>query len=246
MAKLSEIIPHLVLGGAGWSAQITSEDPDTLPVLETIIGALDLGIRAFDTSPYYHPSEILLGKAFSHPKLLSRYKRPDFIIMTKCGRIASEDFDYSKSWVKKSVTRSLDRFQTDYLDVVFCHDVEYVTEEEVFEAVGTLFDLQKEGKIRYVGISGYPPLLLAELAAKIRNKFGRSLDCVQSYCHFNMINTTLYTKYLPEFKKAGVDCVFNASPLSMGLLRSGGVPIGIYLSIHTFSVPLHLPFFFFF
>lgn len=231
MTRLSEVIPHLVLGGAGWSSQI-SNDPDSMPVLDTIIGALDLGIRAFDTSPYYHPSEILLGKAFSHPQLLAKYKRSDFILMTKCGRIAAEEFDYSRQWVGKSVERSLDRFQTDYLDVVFCHDVEYVTEEEVFEAVGTLLELKEKGKIRYVGISGYPLPLLAQLAAKIRDKFGRPVDCIQSYCHFTIMNTTLYTKHLPEFIKAGVDCVFNASPLSMGLLRAGGVPVGKLGSWH--------------
>src|SRR4051812_3185355 len=122
--KLSSIIPRLVIGGSSWSNQLV-HDPHSLPVRSTILRALDLGFRAFDTSPYYGPSESLLGDAFSQPSLLEKHARDTFIIMTKCGRIKADEFDYSPSWIQKSVTRSLERFQTEYLDVVFCHDVEF-------------------------------------------------------------------------------------------------------------------------
>ena len=51
--------------------------------------------------------------------------------MTKCGRFGVEKsaFDYSPKSIRRSVERSLKRLNTDYLDVVYLHDVEFVAEE---------------------------------------------------------------------------------------------------------------------
>jgi aryl-alcohol dehydrogenase-like predicted oxidoreductase len=59
---LSQILPPLVLGGAGFSYQ-THPDPKSLPVRDVIKRAFDHGLRAIDTAPYYEPSEQLLGEA---------------------------------------------------------------------------------------------------------------------------------------------------------------------------------------
>ncbi|KAF3930883.1 hypothetical protein ABW19_dt0204925 [Dactylella cylindrospora] len=216
---------RVVLGGAGWSRQIVT-DPTSKPVLQTILHALSLGIRAFDTSPYYDPSEILLGAAFSDPALTSLYPRDELLLMTKCGRITANQFDYSPPAIRASIERSLTRFSTSYLDVVFAHDVEFVELEEAVEAVKTLFEMKDEGLIRCVGISGYPPAMLGDIAVEIRNRLGRSVDVVQTYCHMNIQNTGLEKSLGKLYGDAGVGIVLNASPLCMGLLRKGGVPIG--------------------
>ncbi|EPS42245.1 hypothetical protein H072_3781 [Dactylellina haptotyla CBS 200.50] len=216
---------RVVLGGAGWSRQIVT-DPTSKPVLQTILHALSLGIRAFDTSPYYDPSEILLGAAFSDPALTSKYPRSDLLLLTKCGRITANDFDYSPAAIRASVRRSLDRFSTTYLDVVFTHDVEFVSREEALGAVKTLFEMRDEGYIKHVGISGYPPAVLADIAVEIRQKLGKPVDVVQTYCHMNIQNTTLQRSLGRFYGDAGVGIVLNASPICMGLLRKGGVPIG--------------------
>ncbi|KAK6509150.1 hypothetical protein TWF481_003913 [Arthrobotrys musiformis] len=216
---------RVVLGGAGWSRQIVT-DPTSKPVLETILHALSLGIRAFDTSPYYDPSEILLGAAFSDPALTTLYPRSDLLLMTKCGRITSNKFDYSPPAIRASVLRSLDRFSTSYLDVVFTHDVEFVSRSEALGAVRTLFEMKDEGLIRHVGISGYPPAVLADIAVEIRETLGRAVDVVQTYCHMNIQNTSLGKSLGRLYGEGGVGIVLNASPLCMGLLRKGGVPIG--------------------
>ena len=135
-------------------------------------------------------------------------------------------FDYSPEWVRYSVNRSCKRLRTDYLDVVFCHDVEFVSPPEVLAAVQELRCLRDQGLIRYVGISGYPVKVLCELAEMILEKTGQPLDIIQSYSNFNIQNTRLFSDGLDRFVAAGVDVVLNASPLSMGLLRSTGVPIG--------------------
>ncbi|THX30183.1 Aldo/keto reductase [Aureobasidium pullulans] len=143
----SEITP-IVMGGAAWSHQL-NHDAETRPVIPVILNAFDHGIRTIDTSPYYEPSEKILGKALADPQISALYKREDYFLMTKVGRIASEEFDYSPSWIRESVQRSLRRFQTGYLDVVFCHDVEFISDAGVVEAVRTLWEFVEQGKIRY-------------------------------------------------------------------------------------------------
>ncbi|KAG9588687.1 Aldo/keto reductase, partial [Aureobasidium melanogenum] len=117
----SEITP-IVMGGAAWSHQL-NPDAKTRPIIPVILKAFEQGIRTIDTSPYYEPSEKILGKALADPSIADKYSREDYFLMTKVGRIASEQFNYSPAWVRESVERSLQRFQTGYLDVVFCHDV---------------------------------------------------------------------------------------------------------------------------
>jgi D-arabinose 1-dehydrogenase len=228
---LSSIASKVVLGGAGFSTQL-HPDPTSLPVREIIKHALNLGFRTFDTSPYYGPSEWLLGDAFSHPDVVSKYSRSEIILMTKVGRIAALEFNYSPEWIRFSVNRSLERFRTSYLDVVFCHDIEYVTDDEAVTAVGVLFDLAQEGKVHYVGISGYSLDKLVRVANMAREKYGRPLDAVQNWAQLTLQNTRLQTEGLELFQDAGVDCVFNSSPLCIGLLRDGGVPVGSLGDFH--------------
>jgi Aldo/keto reductase family len=158
------------------------------------------GIRAFDTSPYYDNSEIILGDAL---QALSReFPRRAYQLLTKVGRYGptTADFDYSRDAVRRSVRRSLRRLHTPYLDVVYVHDIEFVAtcvapraqgnhaaalgdeaaayglaeldelddssesglageesagdDERVLEAISALRELQAEGLIRHVGISG--------------------------------------------------------------------------------------------
>jgi len=89
------------------------------------------GIRAFDTSPYYGPSEIVLGGVLK--ALKDELPRETYKLITKCGRYGPTlaDFDYSPSTIQRSVRKSLERLDTTYLDVVYLHDVEMVAEEVV-------------------------------------------------------------------------------------------------------------------
>ncbi|OBT54091.1 hypothetical protein VE04_06256 [Pseudogymnoascus sp. 24MN13] len=228
---LSQILPPLILGGAGFSYQV-HPNPNPTQVREVLRCAFDAGLRAIDTSAYYEPSEQLLGAALSDPEIASQYPRQEYILMTKVGRITTYEFDYSSSWVRKSITRSLQRLNTPYLDVVFCHDVEYVTEEDALQAVGTLLEFVQAGTVRYIGVSGYRIDLLVNLARKVKERYGRPLDVVQNWAQMNLQNNRLEKEGLQEFKAAGVSCVCNASPLSVGLLRASPVPVGALGDFH--------------
>lgn len=215
----------LVMGGAGFSYQLHA-DPHSLPIVKTIETALDLGIRAFDTSPYYEPSEQLMGAAFQHPDIASRYKREDLVLMTKVGRIKENLFNYSPEWVRESVRRSLDRFGTSYLDVVFCHDIEFVSKAEAVQAVGILFEFAQTGAIQHVGISGYDIDVLVDVANEVRNTYNRPVDVVQNWAQLTLQNTRLEQYGFAAFRDLGVKAVCCSSPLATGLLRDGGVPVG--------------------
>ena len=218
---LSAVLPPLILGTATFNHQYNST-PESLPTTTIVHSALISGIRGFDTSPYYGPAESLLGRALHNAPI----PRDQYILQTKCGRINADTFDYSPAWIRRSVARSLERLGTSYLDVVFCHDVEFVDPDEVVAAVRTLRELKDEGKIRYVGISGYPVPVLTDLAERIKSETGEPLDAVMSYAHYTLQNTALVTRDLERFVDAGVGCVMNGSPLGMGLLRGEGVPVG--------------------
>ena len=122
---LSSVLPPLIFGTATFNSQY-NKDPYALDTNGLVEQALRHGVRAFDTSPYYGPSEELLGQALSTSYVKEHFPRDQYFLLTKCGRIAGDEFDYSAAWVRQSVARSLQRLNTSYLDVVYCHDVEFV------------------------------------------------------------------------------------------------------------------------
>lgn len=216
-----EQLPPLVVGGAVFNTQYT-EDPDSLPISQILDEAFSRGYTALDTSPYYGSSEELIGSALD--SLKEKWPREKYFICTKAGRIQLEDFDYSRSHVRKSVLRSLKRLRTSYLDLVYMHDVEFVTEEETIEALRELVQLKKEGLIHYLGITGYPVDYLYHIALLCNTKYVLEigpLDAILSYCHGCIQNTRLFDMYNVFFDKTLVLKLLNGSILSMSLLRSG-------------------------
>ncbi|KAI1204331.1 Aldo/keto reductase [Annulohypoxylon truncatum] len=222
---LHDSIPPLILGTATFNTQYVP-NPFDLPALSIVSRALELGVRAFDTSPYYGPSECILGDALAHPSVTQKHPRSSYFLVTKAGRIASDVFDYSPAWIRSSVMRSLERLHTSYLDLVYMHDVEFVSPSEVLVAVLELRRLRSEGIVRYVGISGYPVETLCTLSEMVSRETGEPLDAVLSYGHYTVQNTTLGADAMSRFGRAGVDVVLNASMLGMGLLTTRGADAG--------------------
>ncbi|CAK7244828.1 MAG: hypothetical protein STHCBS139747_006374 [Sporothrix thermara] len=227
----SKSLPCLVLGGAGFSFQ-THQDPESLPVASIVRKAFDHGLLVIDTSPLYEPSEQLLGQALIDPAITDRYVRADYVLMTKAGRTGPDTYDYSPAWVDASVRRSLARLHTTYLDVVFCHDMEAVTDNDVLAAVDALRKLVDEGLVRHIGLSSYRLDLLSRRSQLVRDHFskqgGPAIDVVQTWGQLTLQNSRLETQAegLAGLRAAGVTHVFSSSPLGMGLLRKEGVPLG--------------------
>jgi L-galactose dehydrogenase len=175
--------------------------------------AIDHGINFFDTSPYYGRtlSEERLGKA-----LLG--KRDKVVLCTKCGRYGKESFDFSASRVMTSIDESLRRLRTDHVDMLIAHDIEFGDPEQVIsETIPAMRKLQAAGKTRFIGISGLPLELLAEVAK------GALVDFILSYCHYNLMIRDLDRVLTPVAAANHIGLV-NASPLHMGMLTPAGPP----------------------
>lgn len=122
-------------------------DEQCLHLLKT---AKECGINLLDTAPAYGTSEERLGTFLKN-------QRHEWIISTKVGEEfanGESQFDFSKTAVKKSIERSLQRLQTDYLDIVLVHsnglDEKIIQDDEIFL---TLNELKSAGLIRAFGMS---------------------------------------------------------------------------------------------
>ncbi|MFC0329135.1 aldo/keto reductase [Paenibacillus sepulcri] len=181
--------------------------------IRTVHAAIDAGINYIDVSPYYGltKAETVLGKA------IRQLPRDRFLLSTKAGRYGVDTFDFSAKRIRESLEESLQRLNTDYVDMLFLHDMEFESLDVIVEeGIPELNRLKEQGKIRYAGISGLP----LDIFPMTIDRAG--VDVILSYCHYSLNDTTLLGQ-LPYLEQHSVGVV-NASPLSMGLLSSRGVP----------------------
>lgn len=177
--------------------------------------AIEQGMNLIDTSPYYGGgrSEEVIGKG------LAGGWRDRAILATKCGRIAKDRFDFSAAAIKASCETSLRLLGTDHVDILQAHDIEFEQDlDRVFdETFKALEDLKRQGKCRFIGMTGYPIGLL------IRAIETCSLDVVISYCHATLLDRTMLDRLEPVARRRGTG-IINASPMSMGILTMAGPP----------------------
>jgi len=133
------------------------KDPEAENILRK---AMDTGMNYFDTADLYNKgqNEMMLGRAF-------RDKRKEVILATKVGNQwrndgSGWDWNPSKKYILSSIDESLERLQTDYIDVYQLHGG---TMEDPIDDVIEAFELLKSaGKIRYYGISSIRPNVIRE------------------------------------------------------------------------------------
>ncbi len=188
-------------------------DIDNSEGTRAIHAAIEAGINFFDTSPYYgHTlSEARLGEAL-------RGKRDQLILATKGGRFdkpMESGFDYSYPSIMKMCEESLQRLQTDYLDVYQLHDIEFGERKILEEGIRALKELKKQGKVRFIGVTGFAVGQLQEVVD------AHDLDVTLSYCHGNLLNNTMNDQLVPTVKAKGVGLI-NASVTHMGILTHQG------------------------
>jgi L-galactose dehydrogenase len=189
---------------------------DEAAAFELVRTALERGVNYFDTSPYYGRglSERRLGNAL-------RGVRDQAIISTKAGRYDRDypdGFDFSRSRIEASIDESLGRLQTDYIDIVYLHDIEFAERNQVFdEALPALRDARDRGKVRLIGVAAFPLDVLADVV--------RSSDAevALSYCHADFLDQGAVDDLVPLANEHGCSIV-TASPFHMGLLSSMGPP----------------------
>ncbi|AMJ66660.1 aldo/keto reductase [Hymenobacter sp. PAMC 26628] len=165
-------IAPLVLGGNvfGW----TADEKTSFAVLDAFVAG---GGNTIDTADVYSAwapghagggqSETVIGKW-----LAQRGRRDDVLIFTKVGmELGPDKKGLSKAYIKRAVEASLQRLQTDYIDLYQSHkDDESLPVAEPLEAYA---ELLKEGKIRAIGASNFKPARLQAALDAAKNGLPR-------------------------------------------------------------------------
>ena len=186
---------------------------DVGEALRSVRVALDEGMDFIDTSPFYGRgmSEVLLGVA------LRDVPRESYTLCSKLGRYSGTHFDFSAKRVAESIDVSLERMKTDHLDVILCHDIEFVDMRQIVdETLPAVRRAQQQGKVKFVGISGYPMHVFRWVLERA------PLDVVLSYNHYTLQNTMLAD--LVPFLKGKRVGIMNAAPFSARLLTDAPLP----------------------
>lgn len=201
--KLSEI------GLGGW---LTFGNVANATTGRELIGtAFDSGINFFDTANVYATGacESMWGE------LLGQHTRSSYVLATKVYFPMGDgpnDQGLSRKHIMEQCEASLDRLQTDYIDLYQCH--RYDDETPLEETIRAMDDLIRQGKILYWGFSCWP-------ADKIRKTLkicgDRYYAPVSSQPHYNMLMRDVEKEVLPVCREHGIGQVV-FSPLEQGIL----------------------------
>lgn len=142
------------VGFGAWAASGSDvwNGTDDEESIKAIQAAVDLGVTFFDVAPVYglgHAEEIL-GKALGN-------NRNKVIVASKCGLVWDDNLNVTNNLTPESLDQEIDdslrRLNTDYIDIYQIHWPDPNTPIE--ETIVKLLDIQKSGKIRYIGVSNF-------------------------------------------------------------------------------------------
>lgn len=156
------------LRGAPRGRDITPQQAETI-----LNAALDAGINYIDTSIDYGQSEELIGRFIAH-------RRSDYYLATKCGCLVGAPpaprgqrtpHVFTRENILAGVNQSLARMKTDYIDVLQFHASPSKETLEENDAIETLLELKREGKVRFIGMSATLPHIVDHIAMGVFDVF---------------------------------------------------------------------------
>lgn len=199
-------VPQLWLGTMMFGDQ-TSE-ADSMCIVDA---TRDAGLNAIDTADVYAKgeSERIVGRAIASD-------RERWVLATKvANQVGKEPNDrgLSRRWLLHAVDRSLQRLNTDYIDLYYMHrDDETVPIEETLSTMARLIDI---GKIRYYGVSNFRGWRVARMVETARRMgLPQPVVCQPPY---SAVTRLIETELLPCCDHYGV-AVVAYSPLARGVL----------------------------
>ncbi len=180
--------------------------------VETMMYALENGVRAFDTAPSYNKSQYYLGKT------LKEWSGEKPFVSTKVGRLKADRaddciVDYSPETMRRSVYESLEVLGLDTIDLLFLHEPHLVPVEKMDEIMDCLKAFKKEGIVKMLGIGGNPtepfyPYMIKD-----------NFDVLSGFLKLDACNLRAFDMDLPQIKRENI-AYYAASALHMGLLGS--------------------------
>jgi L-galactose dehydrogenase len=212
LGKTGLQVPVLSFGASSLGQEFRSVTLDE--ALKSVRVALDCGLNFIDTSPFYGRgmSEVLLGVA------LKGVPRDSYTLCTKLGRYDLQHFDFSAKRVAESVDVSLHRLGTDHIDIMLCHDIEFVEMQQIVdETLPALRKIQQQGKVCFIGFSGYPMKIFRFILGQT------DVDVALSYNQYTLQNTRFADEIVPLLKQRGIGAM-NAGPFSARLLTNAPLP----------------------
>ncbi|PST23591.1 aldo/keto reductase [Rhizobium sp. JAB6] len=189
-------------------------DVDQALADKIVEGSLAAGVNFIDTADVYSfgNSEKLLGQALKNLGVA----RKDVVIATKVYGVMGDkpnDRGASRGHIMDSVQASLDRLQTDHIDLYQIHATDTVT--PIDETLRALDDLVSRGLVRYVGVSNWQAWRIAKaLGISERRGFAR-FETVQAY--YSIAGRDLEREILPLMSEEKLGLMV-WSPLAGGLL----------------------------
>lgn len=188
-----------------------ADQTDAQEAAAIVADARERGVNFIDTADVYSKgaSESMVGR-------LLQGQRDDWVLATKLGNAMGDRPNqgyYSRAWMLREVEASLQRLQTDRIDILYLHrDRAGLNLEEPLYALKHLID---SGKILYWGISNFRGWRIAE-AVFIARQIGLPPPVVcQPY--YNLLNRMPETDILPACQHFGIGVV-PFSPIARGVL----------------------------
>ena len=153
-------------------AEVRNRDITEAEAERILNAVLDAGINYLDTAIDYGLSEERIGKYVAH-------RRSEYVLASKCGCIvgaqptasARGGHVYTPENILAGVEQSLRRLRTDYLDVVQFHSSPSRAQMEEHGGLEALMDLKRQGKARFIGVSGELPHLREQIAMGVFDVF---------------------------------------------------------------------------
>ncbi len=173
--------------------------------------ARDNGINLFDCANKYSDgeAEIILGECIKNC-------RDEIIITSKAGSRTSpniNDIGTSRKHLMLELEKSLQRLQTDYIDLYFLHYFDPQTDIE--ESLRFLDEAKKQGKILYFGVSNWAAWQIMKSIHISKTNLLHSIDCIQPM--YSLVKRQVEVEILPLAKDQNLG-VISYSPIASGLL----------------------------